>query len=112
MVSFASRDLGVCTHVWGKVSLVILSRSLLLSLLRSGGGLFLLLGLLLAQLLASLQFGLGHLLAGDIVEKKVGQRGFGLLNRVGLRHDVRLYTIKGGMEKMKDEGRWKFWAGA
>lgn len=77
---------GFKSHVRGEVALRLLLRHLLLGLRRSSSLLFLLLGLLLPLLLASLQFGLGDLFAGDLVEEEVGHGGLSLLNS-GIRHN-------------------------
>ena len=74
------------THVGGEVSLLILGGSLLLGLGRSSGLLLLLLGFLLTILLASLQLGLGDLLAGHLIEEEVGHGGLGLLNSMVISH--------------------------
>lgn len=74
------------THVGGEVGLLILGGGLLLGLGRSSGLLLLLLGLLLTVLLASLQLGLGDLLAGHLIEEEVGHGGLGLLNSVVISH--------------------------
>lgn len=76
------------THVRSQVCFFLLRRSLLGGLGRRGSFLFLLLRLLLTELLASLQFGLGYLLASDLVKQEVGHGGLGLLHRVGIRHNV------------------------
>ena len=77
------------TYVRSQVQLLVFSGLLLLLLRfrRSSSFLFLLLGLLLSILLASLELRLGHFLASDLVQDQIGDAGLGFLN-TGVGHGV------------------------
>jgi hypothetical protein len=76
------------THVGGQVSLLLLSRNLLLGLGGSSSFLLLLLGLLLTKLQTLLQLRLGDHLAGNRVKLEIGHGGLSLLDSVLIRHVV------------------------